>query len=57
MSIFSASGTATPMKNVDASTGSPLIQQLLTQIKNQQMQNQQIQNQQPIQPQIFQPTT
>ena len=52
MSIFSASGTATPMKNVDASTGSPLIQQLLTQIQNQQMQNQQPQ---PIQPQIFQP--
>ena len=50
MSIFSASGTATPMKNVDASTGSPLIQQLLTQIQNQQMQNQQ-----PIHPQIFQP--
>ena len=55
MSIFSASGTATPMKNVNASTGSPLIQQLLTQIQNQQMQNQQMQNQQPIQPQIFQP--
>lgn len=51
MSIFSASGTATPMKNVNASTGSPLIQQLLTQIQNQQMQNQQPQ---PIQPQIFQ---
>ena len=55
MSIFGASGTATPMKNVNASTGSPLIQQLLTQIQNQQMQNQQMQNQQPIQPQIFQP--
>ena len=55
MSIFSASGTATPMKNWNASTGSPLIQQLLTQIQNQQMQNQQMQNQQPIQPQIFQP--
>ena len=52
MSIFSVSGTATPMKNVNASTGSPLIQQLLTQIQNQQMQNQQPQ---PIQPQIFQP--
>ena len=50
MSIFSASGTATPTKNVNASTGSPLIQQLLTQIQNQQMQNQQ-----PTQPQIFQP--
>ena len=52
MSIFGASGTATPMKTLSSSMGSPLMQQLLTQIQNQQMQNQQPQ---PIQPQFFQP--
>ena len=50
MSIFGASGMAMPMKN--PSMGSPLMQQLLTQIKNQQPQPIQPQ---PIQPQFFQP--